>query len=228
MIYEIAKVISQDSSIEPLTNLKMVKGTSEKIFPKYQEAALAAFGRKIISEYGAAETGIIAFECAAGSMHVNMETCIVEVENNEILVTNLVSNSFPVIRYRLGDYVDYDPESRCSCGLSHPVIREVTGRIGQKIVGATKQYPSLTLYYVFKNLAEEQVQLNYQAIQESKGELRLDLEQTLELYERELLLSECHKYFENDLKIEVKEGVDLRSPNRKKRDFVSNLASPAT
>ena len=58
-------------------------------------------------------------------------------------------------------------QSQCACGMAHPIIREVTGRIGQKIVGVSRQYPSLTLYYVFKNLAQErQVVLNYQAIQD--------------------------------------------------------------
>jgi len=224
MIYEIAKAINRNPEIAPLTNLKMIRGTSEKILPTYQEEAIKAFGRKIISEYGAAETGIIAFECPAGSMHVNMETCIVEVENNEILVTNLFSKSFPIIRYRLGDYVDYAPDAKCSCGMAHPVIREVTGRIGQKIVGHSRQYPSLTLYYVFKNLAKERkITLNYQAIQDQPGFIRLDIEQILNDDQRKHLVAECRKYFTGDLAIEVVEGVDLRSPNRKKRDFVSHL-----
>ena len=224
MIYEIAKSINRNSNIGPLTNLKMVRGTSEKIFPKYQEESQKAFGRKIISEYGAAETGIIAFECEAGSMHVNMETCIVEIENNEILVTNLVSKSFPIIRYRLGDYVDYDSDGQCACGMAHPIIREVTGRIGQKIVGVTRQYPSLTLYYVFKNLAQErQITLNYQAIQDRPGFVRLDIEQTLVHEERQHLIAECQKYFADDISFDINEGSDLRSPSRKKRDFVSSL-----
>ena len=226
MIYEIAKVVNRNESIAPLTNLKMVRGTSEKIFPQYQEEAVKAFGRRIVSEYGAAETGIIAFECPSGSMHVNMETCIVEVENNEILVTNLFSKSFPIIRYRLGDYVDYDPSYQCPCGMAHPVIREVTGRIGQKIVGIQHEYPSLTLYYVFKNLAQtNDITLNYQAIQDKPGMMKLDIEQSLDGETRDLLIRECRKYFDNDLEIMINDSVDLRSPNRKKRDFVSNLAS---
>src|SRR5690606_4032961 len=116
----VAKAINRNPDIDPLTNLKLVRGTSEKIFEKYQQEAVQAFGRRIVSEYGAAESGIIAFECAEGSMHVNMETCIVEVENGEILVTNLVSRSFPIIRYRLGDYIELDTHTKCLCGREHP------------------------------------------------------------------------------------------------------------
>ena len=108
--------------------------------------------------------------------------------------------------------------------MAHPVIREVTGRIGQKIVGHSRQYPSLTLYYVFKNLAKERkITLNYQAIQDRPGFIRLDIEQILNDDQRKHLVAECRKYFTGDLAIEVVEGVDLRSPNRKKRDFVSHL-----
>lgn len=223
MIYEVAKAINRNPNIPPVSNLKMIRGTSEKIFPKYQDEARKAFGRKIISEYGAAETGIIAFECPEGSMHVNMETCIVESDEKEILVTNLFSKSFPIIRYRLGDYIDYDPNARCSCGMPHPIVREVTGRIGQKIIGMSSRYPSLTLYYVFKNLAQNQLPLNYQAIQDHPGLIRLDIEQKLKPVERKLILGELKKYFADDLKIEIFDEAELRSPNRKKRDFVSNI-----
>ena len=43
-------------------NIKMVKGTSEKIYESYQEEIQKAYGCRIISEYGATESGIIAFE----------------------------------------------------------------------------------------------------------------------------------------------------------------------
>ena len=115
-------------------------------------------------------------------------------------------------------------QSQCACGMAHSIIREVTGRIGQKIVGVTRQYPSLTLYYVFKNLAQErQIILNYQAIQDRPGFVRLDIEQNLVHEERQHLIAECQKYFSDDISFDINEGSDLRSPSRKKRDFVSSL-----
>jgi phenylacetate-CoA ligase len=224
MIYEVAKRINQHSNIAPLTHLKMVKGTSEKIFERYQHEAEKAFGRRIVSEYGAAEAGIIAFECPAGSLHTNMETCIVEVESGEILVTNLRSYSFPIIRYRLGDCIEYDPNRYCSCGMHHTLIQDVTGRIGKKIHGVSRTFPSLTLYYIFKNLAtERKLVLNYQGVQHKVGELRLDIEQSLNEDSRLHLLEECKKYFSGEITIEVRDHVSLLSPDRKKRDFVSSI-----
>mgnify|MGYP005845813707 CR=1 FL=1 len=223
MIYEVARRVNE-KEIKPRFNLKMIKGTSEKIFDKYQEEVEKAFGKKIISEYGAAETGIIAFECPMGKMHVNMETVIVEEENNEIIITNLVSKSFPVIRYKLGDYVELDEDVKCDCGMQRPLIKEVLGRVGKVIYGSREEYPSLTLYYVFKNLAIEHGKiLNYQATQRTKGILEVAIENSLHDREKELIVKEFKKYFKDDLDVQIKDDVHLRSIDRKKTDFISHL-----
>lgn len=223
MIYEVAKRINK-TGMGPLTNLKMVKGTSEKIFEQYQIEAQKAFGRKIVSEYGAAEAGIIAFECPQGKMHMNMETVIVEEENNEVIVTNLVSKSFPIIRFKLGDYIELDAQTKCSCGMQHHIVKEVLGRIGKVIHGVKNQYPSLTLYYVFKNLAMEyDLVLNYQAIQKQKGLLDVAIESVLNQTDRDRLMVEFKKYFSDDLQVEIKDKINLKSANRKKADFISEL-----
>lgn len=224
MIYEIAKKVNSMGENKPSFNMKMIRGTSEKIFDSYHEPVQKAFGRKIISEYGSAESGIIAFECERGNMHMNMETVIVEVLDSEIVVTNLVSKSFPIVRYRLGDYIEIDTETQCPCGRSHYIVKEVTGRVGKKIVGKNNEYPSLTLYYVFKNLAmEHDVILNYQAIQTKKGEIDLNIEQKLDDGLKGLLEKEFIKYFDSDIELTVFDQVNLKSNNRKKQDFVSEL-----
>jgi phenylacetate-CoA ligase len=224
MIYEIAKRINSNKKNKQRFHLKMIKGTSEKIFDIYHEETERAFGQKIISEYGAAEAGIIAFECPNGNMHINMETVIVEEENNEIVVTNLVSNSFPIIRYELGDYIQIDKETRCACGMQHYIIKEIIGRVGKVIYGLKNQYPSLTLYYVFKNLAmEHNIVINYQAVQSQKGFLKVMIENKLNENEKKLLRMEFFKYFENDITIETVENANLKSNNKKKADFISTI-----
>lgn len=223
MIYEVAKRINRGIGKRP-HGLKMVKGTSEKIFEHYQGEIQKAFGQKMISEYGAAEAGIIAFECPEGSMHVTLETVVVEVENDEILVTNLASKSFPIIRYRLGDYVEVDWSARCRCGMAHHIIQEVTGRVGKVIRGTRNDYPSLTLYYIFKNLAiDRKLILNYRATQKEQGALVIEVENRLSEQARKELDAECVKYYSDDLKIEILDEVDLKTSKKKKVDFVSLL-----
>jgi phenylacetate-CoA ligase len=179
----------------------MIKGTSEKIYDSYQEEVKQAFGLKIISEYGAAEAGIIAFECPCGNMHINIENVIVEEENGEIIVTNLLSRSFPIIRYKLGDNIILSKSGfKCECGKNHPVIIDVLGRTGKKIIGYKHVYPSLTLYYVFKNMAlNHNATLNYQAIQNERGHIILNIEQHCDSKIENYLRHELYKYFSNVL-----------------------------
>lgn len=226
MIYEVAKRINANKQKQAwrFPHLKMIKGTSEKIFDKYRDEVKVAFGIPIISEYGAAEAGIIAFECPSGVMHVNMETCIIEEVNNEVLVTNLVSKSFPIIRYKLGDYIRLDETTRCPCGMQHEIVLDVLGRVGKVIHGKTSQYPSLTLYYVFKNLAmEHDLILNYQAAQAQKGALLLRIEGRLDELHRAALSREIEKYFARDLDVQVKDGEELHTRKGKKADFISAI-----
>jgi len=225
MIHEVARRINLQADLPKPMKIKMICGTSEKIYDSYQKDAIKAFGRKIIGEYGAAEAGIIGFECPHGNLHINMEGVIVEEENGEIIVTNLVARSFPVIRYKLGDYVKLAPDGyQCSCGMKHKVIESVLGRVGRLVQGISNTYPSLVFYYIFKNLAVNQsLELNYQVVQEKAGELTIKLEQVPVLSEINFLEKELTKYFKKDMNWKILTGQKLHDQNGKFIDFISNL-----
>ncbi|WP_203300629.1 phenylacetate--CoA ligase family protein [Marinobacter sediminum] len=203
MIYEVAKALIE-LDLEPLP-LRMVKGTSEMILDAYQPSAEQAFGGRIISEYGAAESGLIAFECPRGSMHVNVENVVLEVdENGDLLVTNLSSFSFPIIRYRLGDCVSLS-HSECGCGRKHMVIKDIAGRRGATVFGHSQTYPALTFYYVFKNLAlKKDILLNYKASQSEQGCVDIYIEGESNRRHIEDVKSELYKYFGKDIVFNIK------------------------
>lgn len=222
MIYEVAKSMNR-LNLQLKKPLKMVKGTSEKIYESYHEEVEKAFGTKIISEYGAAETGIIAFECPNGSMHINMEGVIVEELDNEIVVTNLQMHSFPVLRYKLGDYITLSNE-QCECGMKHSIIEEVTGRIGNVVYGTNLNYPNLYFYYIFKNLSSNhQINLTYQVIQTHKGYLEFKIEQKLDNKEMQMLSDEIEKYFKGDIEYNIDFGVNLGIKSSKRKSFISTI-----
>ena len=206
-------------------HIKMIKGTSEKIFDNYQEEVKKAFGTKIVSEYGATESGVIAFECPEGNMHINMEGVLVEEIENEIVVTNLQMTSFPLIRYKLGDYIQLAPESKqCKCGRKHRILEEVTGRIGETIYGRTTEYPSLYFYYIFKNLSNtHNIKLNYQIVQNERGKLEVRIEQMMLESEKEKLKEEFLAYFNNDIAYSLKDDCTLQTSNSKLKSFISHL-----
>ncbi|TMN92350.1 capsule biosynthesis protein CapK [Pseudoalteromonas phenolica] len=222
MIYEVAREVNKKNI--KFDNIKLVKATSEKIYDHYQSEIIKAFGRKAISEYGAAESGIIAFECEHGSMHVNEETCYIEIVNNKIVVTNLYSFSFPIIRYELGDYVKVS-NVQCKCGRNHKVVEEILGRVGKNILGNDgKKFPSLTLYYIFKILGTEQnLELNYKAVQNEIGKLDIFIEQKLTDNQKYLVMETGNRYLGDSVDIIVYDGESIHSKNKKLTDFVSTL-----
>ncbi|MDA9947045.1 phenylacetate--CoA ligase family protein, partial [Candidatus Marinimicrobia bacterium] len=224
VIYELSKLLDV-KKIELPNSIKMIKGTSEKIFPHYNEKITKVFGRKMISEYGAAESGLISFECKYGNMHINMENVIVENDSNGILVTNLNSFSFPIIRYRLGDYIKISDNNHiCKCNMSHTIINQVDGRVGKNILGENEKYPSLTLYNIFKNLFfEYNFKLDYQCIQKEKGKIMVLIEQSHESGLEKIIRDEFHKYFRNDIKVEIGFSKARHKNKSKFVDFISEL-----
>lgn len=173
MLYEFARFMNERHPRGGFHALRLVKGTSEKIFPHYQDEAQNAFGQPIRGEYGAAEAGVIAFECPEGSLHVNAEHVIVEVENGEIVVTNLLSYSFPFIRYRLGDYIGIKEGFVCPCGRKGLVIGDIMGRVGMSVYGAGgRVFPSIAVDQIIKSLVSlGGLVAQCQAIQRVEGRL---------------------------------------------------------
>ena len=207
-------------------DMAAIVATSERVLPHYYENVQKAFGKNLLSEYGAAETGIIAFSCSYGIMHVNEAGVIVEMdENGEILVTNLNAKSLPIIRYKLGDYISLEVlEKPCRCGRFGPVIKDIKGRVGETIVGKKAEYPSLTLYYIFKSFYESRsIYLSFTAEQYEIGLLQLYLEKELNSADHKFLKKIIESYFLEDISVEIIVDASRFIASKKRRDFISKI-----
>ena len=95
------------------------------------------FKAKRISSFGyaAVETGPIGYQCECcrdNEFHVEEEWVYLEADNNdEALVTCLHKTLLPIIRYKVGDRIEFINES-CTCGRLSPKFR-LLGRSGEKI-----------------------------------------------------------------------------------------------
>ena len=114
-------------------NLKAIYTTSEQLTPQTRKTIEAAFNKPVFDMYGANDGGVLTCECGEhNGYHINTLNCHVENMKNEhgmceILLTNLSSQSFPFIRYRVGDLGKVENEP-CKCGLSWPRIVDLKGR----------------------------------------------------------------------------------------------------
>lgn len=126
--------------------LKAVITTSEKLTPEMRVVMEQAYGCRIFEEYSSVENVMFASECEQGRLHVSPDAGIVELlredgmpcqpgEVGEVVVTGLMREYQPFIRYRIGDLAAWDP-APCPCGRQMPVISEVVGRIEDVVVGA--------------------------------------------------------------------------------------------
>ena len=116
---------------EPLTDI--ARDTIRRAFP----------ATRLVDHYGMSECLPLSTDCCYGRKHINTDFAILEpmdalgrpVESGElsdhVLVTNLVNQVQPIIRYRVEDSVRVFHEP-CACGSVFPVV-EVLSRKGSQI-----------------------------------------------------------------------------------------------
>jgi phenylacetate-CoA ligase len=120
-----------------LGSLKKIFTGSEVLDDSVRRHVRATLGVEIADSYGTTE-GFIAWQCPAGSYHVNAEHVMVEIvddadrpaapgEMGRVVVTTLENHVMPLVRYEIGDYAVASTD-RCGCGRTLPTIERVIGR----------------------------------------------------------------------------------------------------
>ena len=144
-----------------LPALRVVNATGEPLFPHQRELIERVFGVPVAIEYGARDAGLMALQSPDGTLLTMDETHLIEIlddagnpvgpgEEGEAVVTSLVSEAQPFIRYRTGDVVrrsgKADPGKR---GLT--VLDAVVGRQTDFIVAADGRIMhALAVIYVLR------------------------------------------------------------------------------
>jgi phenylacetate-CoA ligase len=112
--------------------------SGELLLPSTRRRLVERFGCPVFDIYGTSETKEVAWECPDGSRHVNADVVMVEVlddtwnplppgEEGQIVVTLLVNEAMPLLRYRTGDRGALQG-GQCRCGLATPLLGVVSGR----------------------------------------------------------------------------------------------------
>ena len=125
--------------------LKAICTTSEMLTDVDRELIAEAFGVPVFDSYGLREGGLIGHECDRGTMHVVDEQLLLETIDpatldptdgeGELVLTNLVADAMPVIRYRTGDMVTLSDEP-CPCGRALSRVKVSGGRIADFVIVA--------------------------------------------------------------------------------------------
>lgn len=144
-------------------SLKYVEFTGEVLDPSVRKDVENIFGCVTANQYGANETGSVAYECPCGNLHVMSGNVYAEIVDEDgvtvadsisgaydgerakgaIVVTSLTNKAMPFIRYDIGDKGAI-LNKKCSCGCKFPVMELHGGRrndfISQKDGGRMSSY----------------------------------------------------------------------------------------
>jgi phenylacetate-CoA ligase len=93
-------------------------------------------GARVVDHHGMTETGPVSYGCPArpGVLHVIESSYIVEVIDNELILTNLGRIGSPLIRYRTGDLV-HAVRGVCACGTNDVALEGgILGRTDDMVV----------------------------------------------------------------------------------------------
>jgi len=168
-----------------------VSCTAETLFPEYRKVIEEVFQAPLFNQYGCGECNSIAFECKEhNGMHINMEHCILEVdEKNNMIVTNLDNYSQPFIRYKNGDVGVID-SSPCACGNAAPRVTELHGRANENIIlkdGSSVNGIFFANLFDQSGLINSNKMLRFQVVQDKIGEIELKAEVKRHLGDRDLV-----------------------------------------
>jgi len=136
--------------------------TAETLTPAIRSTIESGLDVKVLNQYGSTEVASHIGECEHGNLHVSPEIGIIELldlngnkvspgEVGYIVMTGLVNEAMPLIRYRIGDMaIAVDPNQTCECGRSLPLIGSVLGRDDDLVVTRDGCLLPIMNYHVFK------------------------------------------------------------------------------
>jgi len=184
------------------------------------------FGCPVTNIYGTREVGHVAMKCPHGSIHVNQENYLVEIEGvginqesagpGKILITPLFESPMPFLRYRIGDIAELGGND-CPCGRPLTVLKKIMGRIGE----------------VFKTKDGHLIEPNFWCIAFEDGRPSQDVERFQVVYRR----NDCIRFrivprpgYSAETEAELRRFIEMNFPTSVQFEFeyVSDITPQAS
>lgn len=187
--------------------------TSETLTKSGRELLERVFKCKVYDQYASSEGAPFVTECKNQTLHVELASGVFEYYeegNDEVLVTSFTTHGTPLIRYRIGDSMNFDEDNKkCECGMEAPIVREIQGRRLDFLYTAEgAKINAGNVSNLFKNMPNALIRA--QTIQDKMDEIKILLEVDKRLYKQEydeLLKEEFVHKFGKETKVVV-EHVD--------------------
>jgi phenylacetate-CoA ligase len=133
------------------------------------------FQGRVSDKYGSSENLALAIECEEGSRHIFENVGLIEIvddsglrvpdgERGRIVLTTLVNELMPLVRYQIGDLGTLDGGSTCPCGRTSPVLRWIQGREDDIVVAPDGRRIAIFAFNLLRGLDDS---LAMQVVQHS-------------------------------------------------------------
>lgn len=222
-IYELAKYI-KDNKIQLKFKPLAIFPTSETVLDYQKSLIEEVFKCKLRNQYASSEGAPFITECVEGNLHYNMDTGIIErSENGEILVTSFTSYGTPLIRYRIGDSIEFSKEV-CKCGNAHPIVKHIDGRKTDFLYSSERgKINAANMSNVIKYIPN--AVKNIQFIQLKKEEIIINIAIDKVLYKDEYdleIIKEMENRFGKNMKFIINKMDDLPREKSGKFRYIKN------
>ncbi len=165
--------------------IETVISYAEELDQPARQRLVDAFAAPVRELYQGAE-GMLGFTCAAGSLHLNEDMTLVELDDTQdtvgaargVVVTDLYRRIQPFIRYELNDLLEIG-ERDCDCGSAFRVISRIHGRSDSifTLLTASGQEVKLMPDYVRRSINQASADIiEYQAVQYGPDDIEIKLE----------------------------------------------------
>ena len=214
--------------IKPAFKPVAIFPTSETVTKSGRELLERVFGCKVYDQYASSEGAPFITECKCGKLHSELSTGVFEhflPDSNEVLVTSFLTRGTPLIRYKIGDVVEFLPDDEiCTCGRHDLYVGEIQGRrLDYLYTAEGAKINAGNVSNLLKNLPN--VIIRSQAIQDKLGEITLLLQIDKKLYKDEydkIIEDEFLHKFGKTTTVHIKHVDDIPREKSGKLRFIVN------
>ena len=241
VIYELAKLLNQNTNLKLNFNIKSIILASEKLFDFQIDFIESVFNSKVYSFYGHSERLTLAYKCINCSNYlvdplygytelVDKNNKIISDKNitGKIISTGFNNLVMPLIRYDTNDEscLTSDYCEHCNSEKYPFILNGIEGRTSDYIIGVDERKISITAIIFGQHLSEFKKIPEFQLIQNISGKVDFNIvgAKALTLSEENSLKEKLQNSSDNTVTFEIKYVNELiKTPSGKFKYLIQNV-----